>query len=68
MNNDTTNSGKQKLVWEPSLYLKTNVLDSEIGGLRMRTSLQAVYVTSIYFAYNKYARILRNFTFQLLIS
>jgi hypothetical protein len=50
MNNDITNNGKQQRRVTNIFILKTNVLNSGIGGLRMRTSLayRAAYVTSIY--------------------
>jgi hypothetical protein len=50
MNNDTTNSGKQQSRARNVFVLKTNILNSGIGGLRMRTSLayRAAYVTGIH--------------------
>jgi hypothetical protein len=51
MNNDTTNSGKQLTRMKNIFVLKTNVLHSGIGWLRMRTSsftYWTAYVTRIY--------------------
>jgi hypothetical protein len=53
MNNDTANSGaaESNRSVRNIFVLKTNVLNSGIGGLRMRTTslaYQAAYVTGIY--------------------
>jgi hypothetical protein len=47
MNNATANSGKQQIRVRNIFALKTNVLHSGIGGLRMPISPLA-YVTSVY--------------------
>jgi hypothetical protein len=67
MNNDITNSGKQHIRVRNIIVLKTNVLHSGIGGLRMRTSsldYQAAYVTGIYSTL-AYSKTLRKLQFAL---
>jgi hypothetical protein len=57
MNDDPTNNGKQQRRVRNIFVLKTNVLNSGIAGLRMRTSslaYQAAFVTTFAYSTRRY--------------